>query len=43
MGWSVPSGSLETGETLDECCIREVKEETGYSVDTVKKLLVKEK
>ncbi|TCI35705.1 NUDIX hydrolase [Exiguobacterium sp. SH4S7] len=43
LGWSVPSGGLETGETLDECCIREVKEETGYSVDTVKKLLVKEK
>ncbi|TCI43498.1 MULTISPECIES: NUDIX hydrolase [unclassified Exiguobacterium] len=43
LGWRVPSGGLETGETLDECCIREVKEETGYSVDTVKKLLVKEK
>lgn len=22
--WSVPSGGLEKGETLEECCIREV-------------------
>ena len=28
--WSVPSGGLEPGETLEECCVREVYEETGY-------------
>ena len=28
--WSVPSGGLEAGETLEECCLREIKEETGY-------------
>ncbi|MFS0749280.1 NUDIX hydrolase [Oceanobacillus sp. 1P07AA] len=28
--WSVPSGGIEEGETLEECCIRELNEETGY-------------
>ena len=39
--WSVPSGGLEQGETLEECCIREVYEETGYLCKIIKK--VKEK
>ncbi|WP_419893344.1 NUDIX hydrolase [Oceanobacillus kimchii] len=28
--WSIPSGGVEGGETFEECCIRELNEETGY-------------
>lgn len=35
-----PGGGLEEGETLEECCIRELREETGYDVKTVKPLIV---
>ncbi|KMK76668.1 hypothetical protein AB990_12690 [Alkalihalobacillus pseudalcaliphilus] len=41
-GWSVPSGEIERGETAAQCCVREVKEETGYTVKTIKQLYVKE-
>lgn len=41
--WAVPSGGLEPGETLRECCIREVREETGYEVEVVGELYVKRK
>lgn len=40
--WAIPSGGIEKGETPEECCIREVKEETGYDVVIVENLLVKE-
>ena len=30
--WLVPGGGLEEGETPEVCCIREVEEETGYTV-----------
>jgi 8-oxo-dGTP pyrophosphatase MutT (NUDIX family) len=30
--WLVPGGGREEGETADECCTREVEEETGYIV-----------
>ena len=36
--WSLPGGTLEQGETLEQCVIREVKEETGLDV-VIKKLL----
>lgn len=39
--WSVPSGGLEEGETPEECCVREIKEETGYMAKTAEKLMVK--
>lgn len=28
--WSIPSGGVEGEETFEECCIRELNEETGY-------------
>ena len=34
--WSLPGGVLETGETLEQGVIREVREETGLEVQPVK-------
>ena len=31
-----PGGGLEEGETLEECCCRELQEETGYIVKPIK-------
>jgi 8-oxo-(d)GTP phosphatase len=31
--WSIPKGKLDPGETFLECAEREVREETGFSVD----------
>ncbi|WLR54206.1 NUDIX hydrolase [Mesobacillus subterraneus] len=39
--WAVPAGGKETGETFDQCCIREVLEETGYEVEIVRQLFMK--
>ena len=36
--WSLPGGKLEYGETIEQCLIREMKEETGLAVK-VKELL----
>lgn len=33
--WTMPGGTLEFGENLLQCGIREVKEETGYDIDIV--------
>lgn len=35
----IPGGGLEAGETLEECCTREVCEETGYIVNPVSHFL----
>lgn len=39
--WSVPSGGKEPGETYEECCLREVKEETGYNVKIMNPMFIK--
>ena len=36
--WTFPKGHAETGETLEEAALREVKEETGYTVQIIKRL-----
>ncbi|TQS75072.1 NUDIX hydrolase [Ornithinibacillus gellani] len=41
-GWAVPSGGIKEGESPQECCIREVKEETGYDVKVIEPLKRKE-
>jgi 8-oxo-dGTP diphosphatase len=39
--WNFPGGTIEKGETPEEACIREFKEETGYTV-RINKLLCSE-
>lgn len=36
--WTVPSGTLEEGETFEQCCIREFWEETGFTVRLIEKV-----
>jgi ADP-ribose pyrophosphatase YjhB (NUDIX family) len=36
--YKIPGGSLEEGESLEECAIRELKEETGFSGEIIAKL-----
>ncbi|MGW0433677.1 NUDIX domain-containing protein [Micromonospora sp. NPDC003197] len=31
--WSLPGGIMEIGETLQQCVVREVKEETGLDIE----------
>jgi 8-oxo-dGTP diphosphatase len=40
--WAIPSGGIEKGESPEECCVRELKEETGYTVRIMKQLFVKD-
>ena len=37
--YMTPGGGLEEGETLEECCIRELLEETGYEVKPIRRFL----
>lgn len=39
--WSLPSGGLEDGETAEQCCQREVFEETGYRISINQRLHIK--
>ena len=38
--WGFPKGSFESGETFEECAIRELKEETGIQI--IKERFIKE-
>lgn len=40
--WTVPSGELEKKESFEACCVREIREETGYEVEVVAPLKVKQ-
>lgn len=35
----IPGGGLEKNELLEECCIREIQEETGYVVKPIRHFL----
>ncbi|MDD6467882.1 MAG: NUDIX domain-containing protein [Erysipelotrichaceae bacterium] len=37
--WFIPGGGLEGKESFEECCIRELAEETGYIIKTKKEFL----
>lgn len=39
--WSIPSGGKEQNETFQECCVREIEEETGYITEIVEEIKVK--
>jgi len=39
--WAVPAGGKEINETFEECCLREVFEETGYEVKITRALFMK--
>jgi len=41
--WSIPGGTLETGETLEEGTLREMAEETGLAVRVVELIEVFER
>lgn len=36
--WNFPGGGVEEGETFEQACVREVMEETGYTVKIIKSL-----
>lgn len=39
--WSIPTGGLEKGESFEQCVLREVEEETGYTAEILAQIKVK--
>lgn len=37
--WMIPGGGLEDGETIQNCCVREVAEETGIVIEPKEQFL----
>jgi 8-oxo-dGTP pyrophosphatase MutT (NUDIX family) len=38
--WDLPKGKLDDGETIEECAVREVREETGLKTVTARELVL---
>ncbi len=38
--YMTPGGGLEKDETIEECCVRELKEETGYLVNPLNRFVI---
>jgi 8-oxo-dGTP diphosphatase len=36
--WALPAGRLEAGETYEQAAVREVREETGYEIELVRRV-----
>jgi len=36
--WEIPAGTIEEGEKPEDCAVRELKEETGYTAESMKLL-----
>ncbi len=38
--WCIPGGQMEAGESVEECCIREIFEETGLTIRTTRLIAI---